>query len=155
MLAAVAVLLLQSCAERYKDIRVTGVKLESVQPSSLKSVDAVVLVDVDNPLRSKVKVKKMTGTVYQNSKEVATLYSDDEVELAPRCISSNRIKVRVTVENAMFFFEQFKNGFRPNYKEFTVDWSAIAGSGLFQFPVERKNMPVEDLVKQARAVWKK
>ena len=153
--AFAAALLLPSCADRYKDIQVTGLKLERLMPSSLKSVDAVVLVDVDNPLRSKVRVRKMMGTVYQNGKQIATLNSDDEVELAPRCISTNRIKVRVTVDNAMFFFEQFQRGVRPDYKEFTVDLSATAGSGLFQFPVEKKNMPVEELVKQARAVWKR
>ena len=155
MLAAFAALLLPSCADRYKDIRVTGVKLESLSPSSLRSVDAVLQVDVDNPLRSKVRVRKMMGAVYQNSKQIATLSSDDEVELAPKGISTHRVKVRVTVDNAMFFFEQFKSGARPNYKEFTVDLSAVAGSGLFQFPVEKKNMPVEELVKQARAVWKR
>ncbi|MBP5390926.1 MAG: hypothetical protein J6Y40_02455 [Bacteroidales bacterium] len=155
LLAVLAALFLPSCAERYKDIKVTGVRLESLRPSSLRSVDAVLLVDVDNPLRSKVKVKKMMGAVFQNSKQIATLTSDDEVELAPRCVSTNRIKVRATVDNAMFFFEQFQKGARPNYKEFTVDFSAVAGSGLFQFPMEKKNMPVEELVRQARAVWKK
>ena len=156
MLAAFAVALHSpSCADRYKDIKVTGVKLESVVPTSLKSVDAVLLVDVDNPLRSKVRVRKMMGTVYQNSKQIATLSSDDEVELAPKGISTHRVKVRVTVDNAMFFFEQFKSGKRPNYKEFTVDMSAMAGSGLFQFPVEKKNMPVDELVRKAREVWKR
>ena len=155
MMAAFAVaLFLPSCAERYKDIKVTGVKLERVMPSSLKSVDALVLVDVDNPLRTKVKVKKMMGYVYQKGTQIATINSDDEVEL-DRGISSNRIKVRVTVDNALFFFEQYKNGVRPNYKEFTVDLSAMAGSGLFMFPVEKKNIPVEELIKQARAVLKK
>lgn len=153
--AFAAVLLLPSCADRYKEVKVTGVKLESVRPSSLRSVDAVLLVDVDNPLRSKVKVKKMSGTVYQNSKQIATLSSDDEVELAPKAISSNRINIRVTVDNALVFLEQFQNGFRPNYKEFTVDLSAVAGSGLFQFPMEKKNIPAEELVRQARKVWKK
>lgn len=156
MLAAlVAALIVPSCADRYKDVKVTGLKLESVRPSSLKSVDAVILVDVDNPLRSKVKVKKMKGSVYQNSKQIATFYSEDEVELAPKAVSSNRIKVRVTVDNALFFLEQFQKGKRPDYKEFMVDMSAVAGTGIFMFPVEKKNIPVEDLVKQARAVWKK
>lgn len=154
MAAFAVALFLPSCAERYKDIKVTGVKLERVMPSSLKSVDALVMVDVDNPLRTKVKLKKMMGYVYQNGKQIATINSDDEVEL-DRGISSNRIKVRVTVDNALFFFEQFQNGVRPNYKEFTVDLSAMAGSGLFMFPVEKKNIPVEELIKQARAVLKK
>ena len=156
VMAAFAVaLLMPSCADRYKDIKVTGIKLEKVTPSSLRSLDAVVVVDVDNPLRTKVKVRKMAGYVYQNSREIATITSDDEVELAPRGVSSHRIKVRVTVENARFFFEQFQNGVRPNYKDFSVDMSAMAGSGLFMFPVEKKNIPVEDLVKQARAVLKR
>lgn len=156
MLAAfAAALLLPSCADGYKDIQVTSLKLERLMPSSLKSVDAVVLVDVDNPLRSKVRVRKMMGTVYQNGKQIATINSDDEVELAPNCISSHRVKVRVTVDNASFFFEQFQKGKRPDYKEFMVDMSAVAGTGIFMFPVEKKNIPVEDLVKQARAVWKK
>lgn len=155
VVAAFAALFLCSCADRYKDIKVTGVKLESIVPSSLRSVDAVLLVNVDNPLRTKVRVKKMMGYVYQNSNQIATLSSDDEVELAPKSVSSNRIKVRVVVDNALFFLEQFQNGFRPNYKEFTVDLTAMAGSGLFMFPVEKKNMPVEDLVKQVKSVWKK
>ena len=79
----------------------------------------------------------------------------DEVELSPRSISSNRIKVRVTVENALFFLEQFQRGVRPDYKDFTVDLSAMAGSGLFMVPMEKKNIPVADLIKQARSVWKK
>ncbi|MBR4802018.1 MAG: hypothetical protein IK041_04325, partial [Bacteroidales bacterium] len=74
MLAAVAaVLFVASCAGRYKDIKITSLKLESVVPSSLKSVDAVVLVGVENPSRVKVKVKNMMGHVYQNSKQIATV----------------------------------------------------------------------------------
>lgn len=156
LLAAFAMVgLLPSCADRYKDIQVKGIKLEKVTPSSLKSLDAVLMVDVDNPLRAKVKVRRMTGYVYQNGKQIATITSDDEVELSPRSISSNRIKVRVTVENALFFLEQFQRGVRPDYKDFTVDLSAMAGSGLFMVPMEKKNIPVADLIKQARSVWKK
>ena len=156
VMAAFAVaLIMPSCADRYKDIRITGIRLEKVMPSSLRSVDAEVVVDVENPLRTKVKVKKMAGYVFQNRRQIATVTSDDEVELAPRGISSHRIKVRVTVDNAKFFFEQFQKGVRPDYKEFSVDMSAMAGSGLFMFPVEKKNIPVEDLIKQARAVYKR
>ena len=118
-------------------------------------MDAVVLVGVENPSRVKVKVKNMMGYVYQNSKQIATVKSEDEVELPPRCESQKRIKVRVTIDNAMFFFEQYQSGFRPNYKEFTVDLMADAGAGIFFFPVEKKGVSVEELVKQARSVYQK
>ncbi|MBR4802217.1 MAG: hypothetical protein IK041_05345 [Bacteroidales bacterium] len=155
MAAFAVVLFVSSCVGRYKDIKITSLKLESVVPSSLKSVDAVVLVGVENPSRVKVKVKNMMGYVYQNSKQIATVKSEDEVELPPRCESQKRIKVRVTIDNAMFFFEQYQSGFRPNYKEFTVDLMADAGAGIFFFPVEKKGVSVEELVKQARSVYQK
>ncbi|MBQ2482983.1 MAG: LEA type 2 family protein [Bacteroidales bacterium] len=136
-----------SCSKTYKDIELKDISIEKVNVSSLKSVDAVLNMVVDNPAVQKFKVQNIRGTVYQKGEKVATFSSSDVVNLEPKKVSESKIKVRVTLESTIGFLESLTEDKGLKLKNYTLDISADVTSGILTFPYSKKGMEVGSMLK--------
>ena len=70
------VLTAASCGvSRVKDIKITSVDFKYVTPTSSRSLDAVLLIGIDNPAPA-INISALEGTVKYGEKEIANVVSE-------------------------------------------------------------------------------
>ncbi len=145
-----------SCKRNYKEISVKEIHLEELNISSFKSVDAVLLVDIDNPSNLSVTAEGFTGFVYWKDKKLATFYTHDVLKATPLGVSQSRVKVRVTLEDALWLAEFLLSGDQKlNDKDFTMEICATLKSGIVSIPYVKKDIPLHNFVEKAVSYLKK
>lgn len=144
-----AALIAVSCSKSYKDIEVKDFKIENLHISSLRSVDAVVELEIDNPAIQKFRAEYIRGTIYHKGSLIATFSSDDVIELEPKKITQSKIKVRLTLDSPLDLLGKLADSGGVKFKDYTVDISADIKSGIIKFPYSKKGMEVAELVKKA------
>lgn len=145
-LLAVSVLLV-SCSKTYKDIELKDVKVEKLKVSSLRSLDATLAVAIDNPAVQRFRAENLTGTVYQKGVKVASFSSADAIQLEPKSVSENRIKVRLLLENPSAVLSYLADRKKVDLADFTVDIQVDITSGILKFPYSKKGMKVDSMLK--------
>lgn len=81
---ALAVLVAASCGvSKVKDIKVTSVDFKYITPTSARSLDAVLLIGIDNPAPA-MKISALEGTVKYGEREIASVVSEGLV-LQKKC----------------------------------------------------------------------
>ncbi len=146
-----AAVLAVSCSKSYKDIEIKDFKVEKLNISSIRSVDAVVLLEVDNPAVQKFQAENIWGVVYHEGKQIATFSSDDVIVLEAKTVTQSKIKVRLTLESPLGFLGKIAESGGVKFKDYTVDIGADIKSGIVKFPYSKKGMEVAELVKKADA----
>jgi len=123
---ALAVLLVccTSCLSAYKAISVTGVTLDSATPHGMKSLDANVLVGVNNPAGG-VKLTKMTGAVKLDGQKILDIYAGD-VKLDRKSERKYLVPLTGRLDDTASLIQLFPLLKNSNFSRYTVDFSARA-----------------------------
>jgi len=148
VLAMVAgMLFLGSCSKTYKDIEVKDVKVGKVSLLSIRSVDADLIVVIDNPAVQKFTARNIKGNVYQKGKQIATFSSNDELVLESKKVSENRLKVRVALDSPLGLLGSLADK-GLDLDDYTLDFAADVSSGVMRFPYRKKGIKVGSLMKE-------
>ncbi|MBR6306331.1 MAG: LEA type 2 family protein [Bacteroidales bacterium] len=76
VLLVVTVITATSCGvSKVKDIKITSVDFKYITPTSSRSLDAVLLLGIDNPAPA-INVSSLEGTVSYGGREIATVTAD-------------------------------------------------------------------------------
>lgn len=144
-----AAMLAGSCGIRkYKDIKITSFAVESITPSGLKSLDAVVEVGIDNPAPA-FNIMNLEAEIYRDSVHLAH-FSAENVAVEGRCDRLYKIPVSgeidpaVTLLNLMLLARNFRS------EEYSVSVKAkamIAGIGK---ELAFDDIPLERLLKNQK-----
>ena len=137
-----------SCSKTYKDIDVKDVRLENMRLSSLRSVDAVMAVEIENPAVQRFKAENIKGTIYRKSEQVATFSSDDVIKLEPKSVSESKITVRVTLDNPLNFIESLAKDRGLKFGDYTIDIQADVSSGLVKVTYKKKGLDVKSMMEK-------
>jgi len=76
IVAAIACILLASGCSRIKQIKLLGFSVESVAPSGLRSLDAVLALHIENPAMQ-FQLTDLNGVLYYKGKDFANYSSED------------------------------------------------------------------------------
>lgn len=138
-----------SCGVRkYKDIKITSFAVESVTPSGLKSLDALVEVGIDNPAPA-FNIMNLEAEIFRDSVHLAH-FSAENVAVEGKCDRlykipvSGQIDPAVTLLNLMLLARDFKS------EEYSVSVKAkamIAGIGK---ELAFDDIPLERLIKKQK-----
>jgi len=141
-----AALLLCSCVRSYKDIRITDCKLNSVTPTGMRSMDAMVTLTVDNPA-SDLIIRNAHGMIKRNGEEFIKISTGD-IFVEGKCTKDYKIPLNGNLlgEGGMLALFSSMSGGQPS--EYTVDIIALISlkSGI-RHTFEYKDIPMEDLLK--------
>lgn len=120
-LALAIVLCLSSGCNKFKDIKVTGAKLESIRPAGLKSVHGTVLVGIDNPTMS-FTIKDIEGKVRRKGSPFCS-FAADGITVAKKCDDWYRMNGTVMLDPSVSVISilSLVNNFNPD--DYTVDLS--------------------------------
>ena len=146
VLLGAAMLTLTGCS-KYKEIRPTSFKLESVSIHGLRSVDLEVSVGVNNPA-GQLTISDFSGEVEHSGKVLGKL-SLAPLVLMPRKDTVYRVSGRIDLSNELSIVQALSYVRKPQQlQEATVDINAKAKlkSGLSK-NLKYEDIPVEKLLK--------
>ncbi len=88
-----------SCADRIKDIKLNSCSVSSFIPTSLRSAEGTILLEIDNP-SMQFTVSGIEGTLFYRDEELAT-YTADPVTIKARCTDSYTLNCRAELSPSM------------------------------------------------------
>ena len=138
--------LLCSCVSSYKNIRVTDCKLHSVTPTGVRSLDAIVILTVDNPA-SDLIIRDAQGMIKRNGENFLRINASD-IFVEGKCTKDYKVPLggEMLGEGGMLSLFSSMRGSEPS--QYTVDIVALISlkSGL-RHTFEYKDVPMEDLLR--------
>ena len=146
ILLGAAMLTLTGCS-KYKEIRPTSFKLESVSPKGLRSIDVEMSVGISNPA-GQLTISDFSGEVEHSGKVLGKL-TLAPLNLMPRVDTVYRVSGRVDLSNELSIIQALSYVRKPQQlKEATVDLKAKAKlkCGLSK-NLQYEDIPVEKLLK--------
>ena len=146
ILLGAAMLTLTGCS-KYREIRPTSFKLESVSVKGLRSVDLEISVGVDNPA-GQLAISDFSGEIEHSGKVLGKLTLAPLV-LMPRIDTVYKLNGRLDLSNELSIIQALSYVRKPQLlKEATVDIKAKAKlkSGLSK-NLKYEDIPVEKLLK--------
>lgn len=147
---AVIVIVLMSAlcgCQKLKDIKVTSVKVESLQMKGFRGADIVLAVGVDNP-SVKVSVSEIEGSLKHSGKVIGRLAMSPFI-LKARTKDVYRLEAELSIAEGVGLKELMVLANPSSLNECTVDISAKAkAGGSGRRPVEVKNIPLKELLEQ-------
>lgn len=148
ILVLAALLSLGGCANKFKKIKITSVALESVNPTGLKSFDAVVALGINNPAPS-FSIMNLKADVWRDS--VAMFHARGEnVAVAGRSERVYRVPVSGQLDSAVTLLQMAVLLRKFNPAEYTVDLSARAVVGGIGKDLVYTGIPLVSLLEKAR-----
>lgn len=144
---AFSAMLLTGCVGKYKKVSVSSVELESVTPTSLRSCNAVIAVQINNPAPS-FKLKDIEATVKRNGDVFGTVTADP-VALDGKCERVYRLPLQAQLAEGIGVVQLLAlyKGFKP--EEFTIDVKARADVvGKVGKDIEYNDVPLSKLMKK-------
>ncbi len=148
ILLAVALLSLGGCMNKFKQIKITSVTLESVNPTGLKSFDAVVNLGINNPAPS-FNIMNLKADVKRDS--VAIFHARGEnIAVAGRKEQIYRVPVSGQLDSAVTLLQMAVLLRRFDASEYTVDLSARAVVGGIGKDLVYTGIPLASLLEKAR-----
>lgn len=140
---ALSIFMVEGCS-RVRDIKVTSCKLISVSPSGLKSMEGILEVGVDNP-SVKFRLDDIEGKIYRNG-EILAYITADPVEIAGRTRALYDVKGKAAIAPGVSVLTLLGMVRGVDPKEFTIDISAKVKARGIGKTVERKGIPLTDLM---------
>lgn len=141
-----ATALLCSCVSSYKNIRVTDCKLHSVTPTGVRSLDAIVILTVDNPA-SDLIIRDAQGMIKRNGENFLRINASD-IFVEGKCTKDYKVPLsgEMLGKGGMLSLFSSMRGSEPS--QYTVDIVALISlkSGL-RHTFEYKDIPMEDLLR--------
>lgn len=134
---------------KYRDISVSGCRIETVSPSGFKAVDLGLSAEVDNPVRE-IRVSGISGKVYIREDEFADFKAQDFVVPA-RSVSDVHVSMRASLAGSfnimqlMTLAQDFSSG--SIYVDVSME---IKVKGGLKKKIDLKRLPVEDLIRKVQ-----
>lgn len=163
VLMTLAMFALTSC-NKYKDIKVTSSKVESVKLDGMRAADLVIALGVDNPA-GKLEILELTGQLKHSGKVIGNVALDPFV-LAPREEATYHLDMRVSLPQgfglkdllsfikikdvlALIKTQNVLSLINPNVlEEITVDVNAVGKAGGIKVRRSYKDIPLNKLLKK-------
>lgn len=142
---ALAAFCLCSCAQSFKDIKVTSCELVSLSPRGLSALDATVSVGVDNPT-VQVTLSQAYGLVKMNGEPCLHITADD-VTLAPKTEDIYTLELHGNIDSNFNPFQLITLFREPDWSVMTMDiwFRGTLKNGLGK-DFEYKDIPLKDLL---------
>lgn len=80
-------LVLVSCTDSYRNLKLTSFSLESIAPHSSKNIEAVASIGIDNPSKA-FTVVSVEGVVKTGAQDLLYFYSDEKTQVEGNCLKS-------------------------------------------------------------------
>ena len=146
VLLGAAMLMLTGCS-KYKEIRPTSLKLESVSMQGLRAMDVQVSVGIHNPA-GQLTISDFSGEIEHSGKVLGKLTLAPLV-LMPRMDTVYRLNGRVNLSNDLSVIQAMSYARNPQQlKEAKVDVSAkVKLKGGLSKTLKYDDLPVEKLLK--------
>ncbi len=142
-----AALLACSCGiNKYKDIKITSFAVESVTPTGLKGLDAVVELGVDNPAPS-FNIMNLEADIFRDSTHLAR-FGAENLAVEARCEKVYRIPVSGQIDPSLSLLNLMVLASNFRSEEYRVSVKAkamIAGIGK---ELAFDDIPLERLLKK-------
>ena len=143
--AALAALCLCSCANSFKDIKVTSCDLVSISPKGLSALDAAIAIGVDNPT-VQVTLTNMYALVKMDG-EPCLHFTADDVTLAPKSQDIYNIDVHGNIDGSFNPFQILTLFQGSSLDAVTIDvWFRGVLKNGFGKDFEYKDIPIKDLL---------
>lgn len=138
--------LLCSCVSSYKDIRVTDCRLHSVTPTGLRSLDAILVLTVDNPATDLI-IRDAQGMIKRNGDNFLKVNASD-IFVEGKCVKDYKVPLSGELQGEGGVLSLFSSLNGSAQSEYTVDIVALISlkSGL-RHTFEYKDVPMADLLK--------
>ncbi len=138
--------LLCSCVSSYKNIRVTDCKLHSVSPTGLRSLDAILVLTVDNPATDLI-IRDAQGMIKRNGEDFLKISASD-IFVEGKCTKDYKVPLSGNLLGEGGVLSLFSSMTGSEQSQYTVDILALISlkSGLRR-TFEYKDVPMEDLLK--------
>ncbi|MCR5561577.1 MAG: hypothetical protein K6F58_07170 [Bacteroidales bacterium] len=147
ILLAAALLSLTGCVNKFKQVKITSVELESVKPRGMKTYDAVVQLGIENPAPS-FNIMNLKADVRRDSLAIIHL-SGENVAVAGRSSKVYRVPVTAQIDSSVTLLQLALLARSFNAELYVVDLSAkamVAGVGK---TLEYTGIPLASLLNKA------
>lgn len=146
ILSVTALTLLPGCG-RIGDVRIGGCRLESVSPSGLRSIEAVIGTEIENHGRA-FSVSDIKGRLYYKGDAVAD-FEADPIEVARKASGLHSLTMSATLAKgiSVFGIMGMAGSFDPGLV--TVDIEAQLGSGAIRRRFRQEGIPLDKIMTAA------
>lgn len=132
--------------EKYTEVKVLSVKVESVNMKGLRAGEAVLSVRVDNPA-GKMTLEELNGVVKHSGKVLGNI-ALDPVTLKPRQTDDYSMNVRFELDKGVGVMYMLTFTDIRKLKECTIDLSARGKAAGVKMKREYKDIPVKNLLEE-------
>ena len=147
ILLLAALICLSGCVSKFKQIKITSVSLESVNPVGLKNYDAVVALGIDNPAPS-FNIMNLNADVRRDTVPVIHLKGEN-VAVAGRSSKVYRVPVSVQIDSAVSLLRLAVLARNFKAEDYKVDLSARAVVGGVGKNLSFTDLSLADLMQKA------
>lgn len=114
---------LWSCSS-ISDIRINTVDVTSVTPKSVRSIDAVISLEIDNPAGT-FTMSDIIATIYNEDKALASIKTDD-LTIEKKSLKTYDLKATLTLNEEISIMNLMSLARNMNKENLTLDFSANA-----------------------------
>ena len=146
----VAALLAASCGlSKVKEISVTSVGVAYIVPTSARSVDAKLLIGIENPARS-LAVQEMSGVIRFQEKPLAHFVTGS-IELAPKCEQVYELPCTVTLAEGASLLDVLVIASKKSLSGLKADidiQGALKKNGVLRAPLKFRDLDISKFARQ-------
>lgn len=144
-----AALALCSCGlSKVKDIAITGVGVAYIVPTSARSVDAKLLLDIDNPARS-LAVHEVSGVIRYNDKSIAHFVTGP-LELEGKTVQTYEVPCTVVLDEGVSILEVFLIASKSSLEGLKADvdiQGALKKNSVLKKPISFRDLDISQFKK--------
>jgi len=144
-----AALALSSCGmSKVKDIAVKEVGIAYILPTSSRSMDAKLLLEIDNPARS-FAVQTITGTVRYKEKDIAH-FSTGSIELQGKSCQEYELPCTIVLADGASLLDVLVIAARRSLDNLKADiciQAALKKNGVLKAPYKFKDLDISQFTK--------
>ncbi|MBP3202598.1 MAG: LEA type 2 family protein [Bacteroidales bacterium] len=142
LLALAVVLTAASCGvSKVKDISITSMGISYIVPTSTRSMDAKLVIGIDNPARS-FAVQEITGTVKYNDKPLAHFVTGT-LELEGKSTQEYELPCTVTLDDGASLLDVLIIAAKRSLEGLTADidvQAALKKNGVIRAPYKFRDL---------------
>ena len=142
LIAVAVVLSVASCGvSKVKDMSITSMGISYIVPTSTRSMDAKLLIGINNPARS-FAVQEITGTVYYKEKPVAHFVTGS-LELEGKTVQEYELPCTVTLDDGASLLDVLVIASKHSLEGLTADLdiqAALKKNGVIRAPYKFRNL---------------
>lgn len=142
------VLLSQTGCNKYEQITVTSVEIESVRMNGMRAVDLDMLVMISNPA-GKVIVDSAEGTVKHFGKVIGTV-TLAPLNLNPRRLSEYRVQAHIELASGLKLLEVLSLADPKKFEEMVVDLSFSGKAAGVKVKKNVNDIPLKKLLEKTK-----